>query len=30
LWPGTAWSRIGFDWSTLNTTSGIGAPFSRR
>jgi len=24
LWPGTAWSAIDLDWSTLNTTSGIG------
>ena len=24
LWPGTAWSRMDFDWSTLNTTSGMG------
>src|SRR5689334_411346 len=22
VWPGTAWSRIDFDWSTLNSTSG--------
>ena len=25
LWPGTAWSRMDFDWSTLNTTSGMGS-----
>ena len=30
LWPGTAWSAIDFDWSTLNMTSGMGAPFSLR
>jgi hypothetical protein len=24
LWPGTAWSAIDFDWSTLKTTSGMG------
>src|SRR3954470_23205063 len=24
LWPGTAWSAIDLDWSTLKTTSGIG------
>jgi len=26
LWPGTAWSAMDLDWSTLNTTSGIGIP----
>src|SRR5829696_2884323 len=23
LWPGTAWSAMDFDWTTLKTTSGI-------
>src|SRR5215207_8912520 len=27
LWPGTAWSRMDLDWSTLNTTSGISGTF---
>ena len=26
LWPGTACSAIGFDWSTENATSGMLAP----
>jgi hypothetical protein len=30
LWPGTAWSRMDFDWSTLNTTSGMDALSSLR
>jgi hypothetical protein len=27
LWPGTAWSRMDLDWSTLKTTSGMSGPF---
>ena len=27
LWPGTAWSRMDLDWSTLKTTSGMSGTF---
>src|SRR5215208_6559269 len=27
LWPGTAWSRMDLDWSTLKTTSGMSSTF---
>ena len=27
MWPGTAWSRMDLDWSTLNITSGMSGTF---